>query len=168
MSITPELIAHSMLSMKEVSEEKEGSLFLEDAIVVILDNLVVFKGDLNMESAIPKLKVLSEAYGLPIAVIEDSIASKYKLMAGDNVGPGLYMQNSWSSTEGLDFGLKEKYNEDGTERKTNINKMTKDQPEVVETVRDKLRKDIYQRFGAYGFNEEDYDDNYGRYWNGRY
>lgn len=119
MTISPETLAEQMLGQEVVSKKDKAGLFLEDAVVAIFDGLIIFRGNLNMIEAIPRLQAISMGLGLPIAVIEKQVFKKWskkKYKVGKHVGPGNWMMCSWNTEEGFDFGLKEKYNNHGIEK----------------------------------------------------
>lgn len=127
MTISPETLAEQMLGHDSVGKKNTKGLFLKDAVVAIFDGLVIFRGDLNMVEAIPRLQAMSTGIGLPIAVIEKQVFKGYnknKNKIGKHIGPGNWMLCSWNTEEGFDFGLKEKYNSYGIEKDAEENEKT--------------------------------------------
>jgi hypothetical protein len=175
MTISPETLATNLLEDKNVSIENKKALFLKEVIVAVFDGLIIFRGDLNMAEAIPRLKAIAQGLGLPIAVIERNAIQKYnkkKYKVGRHIGPGNFMKASWNNEEGFDFGFKEKYNEHGIEKEL--------EKKVLETYQEKTKPLPINRShlssGEYNFSnkvtsrhynnfsiyEEDEDDDWNR------
>jgi len=175
MTISPEMLAETLLGIDKVSKRQENAIFFRDAIVAIFDGLIIFRGDLNMIEAIPRLQTISAGLGLPVAIIERSAFknfNKKKYKIGKHIGPGNFMKNSWNTEEGFDFGLKEKYNNYGIEKKF------EEKPEEINTVvthhssvnRSHLSSghtSVQHRVSHNNtsfYDDDDWDDMYNRAW----
>lgn len=121
--VSPEALADVLLKQPYINVKQEGVLFLEEATVVVFDGLVIWKGNLNMALAIPRLLAMAQGLGLPLAVIEKEVFKNKKSKrrkSGKHCGPATWMKSSWTSIDGLDYGLKEQYDENGQERPTQL------------------------------------------------
>jgi len=114
--ISPEEIAEICLGDKLVSQKDKETLFLEHAAVVVFDGLIIWRGDLNMKIAIPRLEVLAKTIGLPVAVIPKTALKeikKKKQKPGKIIGPFYWDQSrAWDNDTGLDPSYWADYNND--------------------------------------------------------
>lgn len=114
--ISPEEIAKICLNDKNVNTEDKTVLFFKEAIVVVFDGLIIWRGSLNMHAAVERLKILAKAVGLPIAVIEGSelkSTRKKKQKPGKFIGPKYWdSDRAWDSINGLDPFFWPEYDKD--------------------------------------------------------
>lgn len=115
--ISPEEMANLCLNNERVKKENKEALFFEDAVVIVFDGLIVWRGSLNMEAAIDRLHVLAKAVGLPVAVVAGkdlNILKRKKTNPGKLIGPFFWDQHRvWDSIEGLDSAFHADYDKDG-------------------------------------------------------
>ena len=115
--ISPEETASLCLNAVIVREEDKNALFFKDAAVLVFDGLIIWRGDLNMAVAIDRLRLLSKALGLPVAVIEGDdlrVLKRKKTNPSKFLGPAFWAENvAWDSVKGLDAQFHNLYDKDG-------------------------------------------------------
>jgi hypothetical protein len=144
--ICPEEMAKVALNITSVRTKADKALFFEDAFVVLFDSLIIFKGNLNMQAAIPRLLILADALGLPIAVIENkelSSIKEKKRRPNKFIGPGFWFKHrSWDSEDGLDGAFLADYTKDG--------KLTEADDDDDDDEWDEETKELYEKYGFWG------------------
>ena len=104
--ISPEEMARTCLDDTLVKEKEDKILFFKNAAVVVFDGLIIWRGDLNMNVAQDRLKLLAKAIGLPVAVIAEKeleTLKKKKSKTGKYLGPNFWNNyRSWDNITGLD------------------------------------------------------------------